>query len=182
MHAARCRKLGSQIRIVLPPVQSNRFRFIHRAHQQANANCQQLNIRQRNPDVPSDHQAFVKDSIQDIQQIRCSGNRWDSLHDYFGKRHRRDRLGWRLRAIHATHPNQPQHAMSTLLRLQSPPDLPIRPPAALTREPIRCEKLLPGLAAHFQQLSSTSAAMGSAFTRDRRTSPRSLIQQIPQRT
>jgi hypothetical protein len=46
--------------------------LIDRAHQQADSNREQFNIRQRNTHVARDYQSFVENAIQNIDQIRSS--------------------------------------------------------------------------------------------------------------
>src|SRR5258708_1393907 len=76
---------SGKIRIVFPPVEADGFGLINRADQQANADRQQLNIGQRNADVTRDHKSFVENPIENVQQIGCSGNSRNSLHNISGK-------------------------------------------------------------------------------------------------
>jgi hypothetical protein len=52
--------------IVLPPVEADLLGLIHRAHQEAYADGQQLDIGERNPDITRNYQPFIKNPIQDI--------------------------------------------------------------------------------------------------------------------
>jgi hypothetical protein len=60
------------VRIVLPPIHPDLFGLIDRTHQQADSNREQLNVRQRNTHVARDHQSFVENTIQNINQISSS--------------------------------------------------------------------------------------------------------------
>jgi hypothetical protein len=54
------------VRIVLPPIHPDLLGFIDRAHQQADSDREQLNIRQRNTHVARDYQSFVENAIQNV--------------------------------------------------------------------------------------------------------------------
>src|SRR5258708_17423939 len=71
---------SGQIRIVLPPVKADLFRFVDGANQQSYANCQQLDIRQRNADIPSYKEAFVEHSVEDIDKVSRPGSSRNSFH------------------------------------------------------------------------------------------------------
>jgi hypothetical protein len=60
------------VRIVLPPIHPDLLGFIDGAHQQADSNREQLNIRQRDTHVARDYQSFIENPIQNIDQIRSS--------------------------------------------------------------------------------------------------------------
>jgi hypothetical protein len=65
-----------EIRIELPPVQPDLFRFINGANQQPDADRQQFNIRQRHTYVSGDDQTLIEYSVKDVEQIggsTCSG-------------------------------------------------------------------------------------------------------------
>src|SRR5262249_50097574 len=96
-----------------PPVQTNLLRFVDTAYEQTDSDRQQLDIRQGDPNISSDHEPFIKNSVENIQKIGCSGNSWNSLHNISGK-YRRDRLeAVETRTTHAPHPNYPPLQLST---------------------------------------------------------------------
>jgi hypothetical protein len=70
------------VRIVLPPIHPDLLGFIDRAHQQADSNREQLNIRQRNTHVARDYQSFVENAIQNIDQIRSSRSCRHPIHGF----------------------------------------------------------------------------------------------------
>src|SRR4051812_17288492 len=59
--------------IELPPVETNLFGLVDRAHQQPDADGEELDFRQRDLDVARNDEAFVQDAIQDINKARRSG-------------------------------------------------------------------------------------------------------------
>ena len=58
-----------EVGIELPPIQPDLLSLIHRTHQQADANGQQLNVGQRYPDVAGYHQSFIQDPVENIEQV-----------------------------------------------------------------------------------------------------------------
>src|SRR5207245_4052811 len=69
------------MRIVLPPVQPDLLCLIHRTNQQPNPNREQFYVSQRNANVPSNHQAFIQNAIQDVQQVGGSGYARQTFHN-----------------------------------------------------------------------------------------------------
>src|SRR5579872_876378 len=57
-----------EVVVVFPPVEADLLRFVDRADQQANSNRQQLDFRERHLDVARDHQAFVQDAVEHVDQ------------------------------------------------------------------------------------------------------------------
>ncbi len=58
--------LRNQRAVVAPPVESNLLSFIDRAHQQPDANGQQLDVGEGNPDVTGDDQTFIENTVKDV--------------------------------------------------------------------------------------------------------------------
>jgi len=73
------------VRIKLPPVQANRFGFVDAADQQANPYGEQLHVRQGDANVARNNKSFVEHSVQNVEQIGCSGNGRRSLHECMEK-------------------------------------------------------------------------------------------------
>lgn len=69
-----------EIRIMLPPIETDLFGLVYRTDQQANSDGQQLDIGQRDTDVSRDYQALIQYPIQDVDQVRCSRDCRDSFH------------------------------------------------------------------------------------------------------
>src|SRR5258706_6508869 len=133
---------SSQIRIVLQPVQADLFRFVDGANQQPYANCQQLDIRKRNADIPSYDEAFVQHSVEDIDKVSRPGSSRNSFH--FCLWELQERCGCdknplstlRILISHSTR-CQPLRHQSFLLP---------------TRRSVGCVLLLFGLAVHFEKI------------------------------
>jgi hypothetical protein len=51
-----------------PPVQPDLLRFVDRAHEQANLNREQLDVREVDLDVTGYHQPFVQDAVEDLDK------------------------------------------------------------------------------------------------------------------
>src|SRR5438309_9044363 len=95
------RRLRGEIGVVPPPIETYGFSLINRTDKQADADRQHFHVRQRNADVARDHESLVEDSIKNIEQVGCSGNRRNSLHKYLRKIRKRSGTG-RIPAIHVT--------------------------------------------------------------------------------
>lgn len=54
---------------MLPPVDADFLRFVHRRDQEPDLNCQQFDIEQVDLDIPGDHNAAVQDTLEDIGEI-----------------------------------------------------------------------------------------------------------------
>ena len=57
-----------QPRVVAPPVQSDLFGLVDRAHEQSDLNRQQLDVREIDLDVASDDEPLVEDTVEDVDQ------------------------------------------------------------------------------------------------------------------
>jgi hypothetical protein len=73
------------MRIVFPPVETDLFSFVHRTYQESHPDGQQFNIGQGNAHVSRNHQSLVKDAVQNIEQIRGSGDSRYSFHDWHSR-------------------------------------------------------------------------------------------------
>src|SRR6185312_4569207 len=99
--------------VVLPPVETYGLSFIDRTDKQSDTDREQFHVRKRNANVTRDHKSFIENSIKDVQQVCCSGNRRNSLHNISGK-NRRDRRGLaESTRLMSPHPNQPNYKLST---------------------------------------------------------------------
>jgi len=64
----RARASRRQSRIVPPPVESDLFGFIDRTHKQSDLDREKLHVGQIDLDVAGDHEAFVQDPIENVDQ------------------------------------------------------------------------------------------------------------------
>src|SRR5690242_14373037 len=95
------RRWRREVGVVLPPVETYGLSFINRTDKQPDADRKQLHVGERNANVACDHESFVENSVKNIQQVGCSGNRRNSLHIYLRKIRKRSGTG-RIPAIHVT--------------------------------------------------------------------------------
>ena len=54
--------------IELPPVETDLLRLVDRADQQTNSNGEELDLGKRNLDVSCDDEAFVEDTIENVDK------------------------------------------------------------------------------------------------------------------
>jgi hypothetical protein len=80
LYARKHRRLHSQVRIILPPIEPYFFSLIDGTHQQPDSDSQQFDVCQRDTHVARDHQSLVENTIQNIDQIRSSRNCRHSIH------------------------------------------------------------------------------------------------------
>src|SRR5688572_11343796 len=64
----RTRRCGGQAWVVPPPVQTDLLGLVDRAHEQSNLNGQELDIREVDLDVAGNHQPFVQNAVEDLDQ------------------------------------------------------------------------------------------------------------------
>jgi len=57
-----------EVAIMTPPVESNLFCFIYRTDHQADPNCEQLDLGNRDLDVAGNDQAFVEHPIENVDE------------------------------------------------------------------------------------------------------------------
>src|SRR5262245_22522386 len=57
-----------QMVIVLPPVETDLLRLVDRTDQQADTNGQQLDFSERHLDVAGNHESFVQNPVEDVDQ------------------------------------------------------------------------------------------------------------------
>src|SRR5262245_29679342 len=72
--------------IVLPPVEANLLRLVDRTDHQPDADREQLDFSKRHLDVAGNHESFVQNAIEDVDQSR--GTSMPSVSQW-----RRHRLG-----------------------------------------------------------------------------------------
>jgi hypothetical protein len=58
--------------VVLPPVQPDLLGLVDRAHDQTDADGEELDLGQRDADVPCDEEPLVEDPIQQVDEARAS--------------------------------------------------------------------------------------------------------------
>ena len=75
------RHLGREIGVILPPIETYGLSFINGTDEQTDSDREQFHVRKGNANVTRDHESFVKNPIQYVQQVCCSGNRRNSLHN-----------------------------------------------------------------------------------------------------
>jgi hypothetical protein len=59
---------GRQPWIVTPPVQADLLGLVDRADQEADLDREELDVREVDLDIARDHQAFVEDAVEDLDQ------------------------------------------------------------------------------------------------------------------
>jgi hypothetical protein len=59
--------------IVPPPVDPDQFRLVYGANEQTHLNGEQLHIRQVDLDVARDHETFVENTVEDVNQTMAAG-------------------------------------------------------------------------------------------------------------
>src|SRR3989442_11578191 len=62
--------LATKRRVVPPPVESDLLGLVDRAHQESDADREQLDVRERHADVARDHEALVQDAVEEIDERR----------------------------------------------------------------------------------------------------------------
>src|SRR5437773_8037507 len=60
--------LATESGIVPPPVESDLLSLVDRAHQQSDADREQLDVRERHAHVTRDHEALVQDAVEELDE------------------------------------------------------------------------------------------------------------------
>src|SRR5687767_3732356 len=67
-----CHAAGRQVLVVLPPVEADLLRLVDRAHDQADADGQELDFREGHADVARDQEALVEHPVEDVDEARAA--------------------------------------------------------------------------------------------------------------